>query len=37
MLSLRANELTRVMMSEADAIKGLFRALLEEGKMWGEA
>ena len=37
MLSLRASELTRVMMSEADVIEGLFRALFEEGKMWGEA
>jgi len=34
MLSLRASELTRVMMSEADAIEGLFRALFEEGKTW---
>ena len=32
MLSLRASELTRVMMSEADVIEGLFRALFEEGK-----
>jgi hypothetical protein len=32
MLSLRASELTRVMMSEADAIEGLFRALFKEGK-----
>jgi len=31
MLSLRASELTRVMMSEADAIEGL-RALFEEGR-----